>query len=271
MGHPSLKVPKRSAGLSPAPSANVDGQLRDMIQSSRLFKSDITSPYYSPQADPWARLLPVRYVRNSMNVTPSKTTSTWLVVVVFIASWIKPIWPIEQALHSSLTIVAFYLLWRHVNRNKVNDLNFFLIVVFLSAHSIAARWLYSNIPYDKWLQTTLGFSLNQHLGWTRNNFDRLVHFLYGFCFTPVIISYVTDKFGKAKRTGFVIAISAIMITSLWYEWFEWLVAITLSANDAEAYNGQQGDMWDAHKDMLMATIGSLVWIKSYRNVPPSHT
>ena len=48
-----------------------------------------------------------------------------------------------------------------------------------------------------------------------------------------------------------------MLTSLWYEWFEWLAAITLAAEMAEAYNGQQRDMWDAHKDILLATIGSL--------------
>ena len=27
---------------------------------------------------------------------------------------------------------------------------------------------------------------------------------------------------------------------------------------AESYNGQQGDMWDAHKDMALAMIGSMI-------------
>ena len=55
-----------------------------------------------------------------------------------------------------------------------------------------------------------------------------------------------------------------MISSLWYEWFELAVAMTMSGKDTEAYNGQQGDMWDAHKDILMATLGSLAWMWSYR-------
>jgi len=50
-----------------------------------------------------------------------------------------------------------------------------------------------------------------------------------------------------------------VITSVIYEWLEWLVAISLSPQDAEAYNGQQGDMWDAHKDMLLATLGAMFW------------
>ncbi len=47
-----------------------------------------------------------------------------------------------------------------------------------------------------------------------------------------------------------------MATSLIYEWLEWLIAIGLSPEEAENYNGQQGDMWDAHKDMLLATVGA---------------
>ncbi|MBP1502255.1 DUF2238 domain-containing protein, partial [Acinetobacter nosocomialis] len=27
----------------------------------------------------------------------------------------------------------------------------------------------------------------------------------------------------------------------------------------ENYNGQQGDMWDAHKDMLLATTGAIFY------------
>ena len=32
----------------------------------------------------------------------------------------------------------------------------------------------------------------------------------------------------------------------------------LSPEDAENYNGQQGDIWDAHQDMLLATVGTII-------------
>ncbi|HEY2840420.1 MAG TPA: DUF2238 domain-containing protein, partial [Pirellulales bacterium] len=35
-------------------------------------------------------------------------------------------------------------------------------------------------------------------------------------------------------------------------------AVTLSPEEAEAYNGQQGDLWDAQKDMALALAGSIV-------------
>jgi len=49
-----------------------------------------------------------------------------------------------------------------------------------------------------------------------------------------------------------------MSTSLIYEWIEWLIAINLSPEAAENYNGQQGDIWDAHKDILLATLGAIM-------------
>ena len=49
-----------------------------------------------------------------------------------------------------------------------------------------------------------------------------------------------------------------MASSLVYEWIEWLIAIGLSPEEAENYNGQQGDMWDAHKDMFLATLAAML-------------
>jgi putative membrane protein len=191
----------------------------------------------------------------------NKTFSIAMMLVVLVATWVKPLWPAEQAMHSSLTIVALGLLWWQVTKHGMQDGDFFAIMLFLCVHSIAARWLYSNVPYDRWWQATFGWSLDHSLGSKRNSFDRLVHFLYGFCFAMPTISHLKKfaEFPRQWRGG--VAVVAVMVTSLCYEWFEWLVAITLSAQDAESYNGQQGDIWDAHKDMLMATIGSaLAWL-----------
>ena len=46
--------------------------------------------------------------------------------------------------------------------------------------------------------------------------------------------------------------------SMVYELFEWGIAVSLSEGMAESYNGQQGDLWDAHKDMGLAMLGSLL-------------
>ena len=195
---------------------------------------------------------------------PSSRASVVGMLLVIAATWFKPLYPAEQALHGSLTVVALALMWRYSVRLQVSDRDLFFMALFLSVHSIAARWLYSYIPYDAWGNSLFGFSINAHMGWTRSYFDRLVHFLFGVCFTPGIASYALRRYGVTPKHAFYLAIGAIMVTSLWYEWFELAIAMILSGKDAEAYNGQQGDMWDAHKDMLMATLGSLTWLGVYR-------
>jgi putative membrane protein len=191
----------------------------------------------------------------------NKIVSITMMLVVLVATWIKPPWPAEQAMHSSLTVLGLGLLWWHVAKHGMQDGDFFAVVLFFCVHSVAARWLYSNVPYDRWWQALFGWSLDHSLGSQRNHFDRVVHFLYGVCFALPIMSYAKKIAQFPRQWPGAVAVVAVMVTSLCYEWFEWLVAITLSAHDAESYNGQQGDIWDAHKDMLMATLGSaLAWL-----------
>ena len=45
--------------------------------------------------------------------------------------------------------------------------------------------------------------------------------------------------------------------------------MTFWGEDAKSYNGRKGDMWDAHKDMLMATLGSLTWARVYLRSKPT--
>lgn len=179
-------------------------------------------------------------------------------LAVFAASWVSPLWPVEQALHSSLTVVGLAWLWRHDRRWPMLTRHFVLICLFICVHSIAARWLYSNVPYDRWLQSLFGWSPNQAFGWQRNHMDRLIHVLYGVCLTPAVRHYLGQRWPLNPRQAFAIALMLIMCSSLVYEWLEWGIALALSPEAAESYNGQQGDVWDAHADMLLATLGALV-------------
>jgi uncharacterized membrane protein YjdF len=64
-------------------------------------------------------------------------------------------------------------------------LHFALVCGFVIAHSIGARWLYSYVPYDAWLQAATGWSPAQAFGWERNHFDRFIHLdLRPLCFAP---------------------------------------------------------------------------------------
>jgi putative membrane protein len=187
----------------------------------------------------------------------AKRIALALTLTVFAASWIAPLWPAEQALHSSLTVVGLIWLWRHDRRWPMLAWQFALICAFICVHSIAARWLYSNVPYDQWIHTVTGWSPQHAFGWQRNHMDRLIHLLYGVCFAPAVLHYLRQRWPLSLRQAFMLAVMAIMCSSLLYEWLEWAIALSLSPEAAESYNGQQGDMWDAHADMLLATLGAL--------------
>lgn len=189
-----------------------------------------------------------------------------LTLGVFAASWIAPRWPLEQALHSSLTVLGLAWLWAHDRRWPLRPAHFALVCGFIVAHCIGARWLYSNVPYDAWAQAWLGWSPDAAFGWQRNHYDRLIHLLYGACLAPALRDWLGQRWPALDLPqAFVLAVMLVMCSSLAYEWLEWGIALTLSPEAAESYNGQQGDPWDAHADMLLATLGALLaWPRSRR-------
>ncbi|WP_182212769.1 DUF2238 domain-containing protein [Stenotrophomonas acidaminiphila] len=201
-------------------------------------------------------------------MSPAKKAAFAGVFAVFLLTWIKPMWPLEQALHSSLTVVGLAALWWVDRRWPLGGGAFAAICGFVALHCIGARWLYSNVPYEAWLQALTGWSPGAAFGWQRNHFDRLIHLLYGACFTPALAQLARHAW-PALRGGqaFVLAVMMVMCSSLVYEWLEWGIALALSPEAAEAYNGQQGDVWDAHADMLLATIGSLLAWPLARRAP----
>ena len=59
----------------------------------------------------------------------------------------------------------------------------------------------------------------------------------------------------------VMAWLLVQAGSMIYEIFEW--QLTVWSEQGDAYNGQQGDIWDAQKDMMLAMIGSTLMAMFY--------
>ena len=90
-------------------------------------------------------------------------------------------------------------------------------------------------------------------------YDRFVHLAYGLLLYPFFYRLFQVWLPQlSKLTLFLLVIQFVMASSLIYEWIEWFIAMGLSPEDAENYNGQQGDIWDAHQDMLLATVGAII-------------
>ena len=182
--------------------------------------------------------------------------------IIALAVAIASIQPLElesYLLHQVGTVFMLVVLIISMKKIGINFSSFCLYLLFLFIHIVAAHYLYSYVPYNEWLKSLFHFDLNQVMGWSRNMYDRLVHFAYGLLLYPFFLRSFQVWFPTAKPlTLFLLVIQFVMASSMVYELLEWGLSIGLSPEDAENYNGQQGDMWDAHKDMFLATIGSIL-------------
>lgn len=183
-----------------------------------------------------------------------------LIFISIILSGIQPLEFEAYLLHQVGTVFMLVLLFIIFKKIGLDFLSFTLYLLFLLIHIIGAHYLYSYVPYNDWIQQVFHFNLDQYMGWSRNMYDRLVHLAYGVLLYPLIYRVFQVWLPTARPfTLFLLVIQFVMASSVFYELIEWAIAIGLSPEEAENYNGQQGDIWDAHKDMLLATIGAIIY------------
>jgi len=166
--------------------------------------------------------------------------------------------PEELLLQHVPTVIGIILFGIVVITAQPSSLSFTCIVIFLWLHIIGARWIYSYVPYDDVFQYFTGTTLSERFGWQRNHYDRLVHFASGLLGVPPASELLQRLGGMRPLGAAVTAIAVVLAIGAVYEIAEWQIAMTLSPAQAEAYNGQQGDVWDPQKDMALAGLGALI-------------
>ena len=103
-----------------------------------------------------------------------------------------------------------------------------------------------------------GTSLSDAFGWARNHYDRFVHFAFG-ALSVIPVVEIARRWGRLGPRGAALTVLGwVLAISCLYEIFEWLLTIVTAGETADRYNGQQGDIWDAQKDMALATLGAIL-------------
>ncbi len=191
---------------------------------------------------------------------PAQRRLLGALLILLLAAQIEQPYPeiaLLQHIPTMLLIVAGPLLLR---RWPLSTPALACIVAFFALHTLGGRYAYSNVPYDDWARALTGTSLSDAFGWTRNHYDRLVHFAFG-ALSVIPVAEVARRWGGLGRRGAAFAVLGwVLGLSALYEIFEWLLTIVAAGATADRYNGQQGDIWDAQKDMAFAALGAILVI-----------
>lgn len=175
----------------------------------------------------------------------------FIVCVFWIWSGIHPqdtrlTWVLETA--PVMIILPVVLLT--YRRFPLTSLTYTLIAIHAMILILGGHYSYSQVP--------LGFWMQDWFGWTRNNYDKIGHFMQGF--GPAIYAREIISRKSPVRSGkwlSFVSITVPLAFSALYEIIEWLASLSNPA-DTEAFLGTQGYIWDTQTDMFWCLIGSIV-------------
>ncbi|NRD75227.1 DUF2238 domain-containing protein [Shewanella sp. VB17] len=176
----------------------------------------------------------------------------WIVIYLFVLIWsgIEPKDQFTWFLEVAPALVAVPVLIATRKRFPLTPLVYVLILIHSLILMVGGHYTYAEVPLFDWLA--------QLLGSERNNYDKLGHFAQGFI--PVLIArevFIRNEVVKAGGWCSFICICFALALSAFYELIEWWVAL-LTGEDAEAFLGTQGYIWDTQSDMGMALLGAIV-------------
>jgi len=156
-----------------------------------------------------------------------------------------PTWALEVA----PAVIGFIVLAMTRASFPLTPLLYGLILLHCVVLMVGAHYTYAEVPLFDTIRPWLGFE--------RNNYDKLGHFLQGF--VPALIGreiLIRKSVLTSARWRDFFCVCFCLALSAFYEILEWAVAV-ISGTGAEAFLGTQGYAWDTQSDMAFALLGAL--------------
>ena len=153
-------------------------------------------------------------------------------------------------LENTLVFIFLAFLISTYKKFVFSDLSYLLICVYLCLHVYGSKYTYADNPFGFWLQDTLDLS--------RNHYDRIVHFSFGFLLAYPMRDMFLKWFKFKTWVSWALPIEITLSISAFYELIEWAVADIFFKEQGVAYLGTQGDIWDAQKDIFLAFAGAIL-------------
>jgi len=175
----------------------------------------------------------------------------WISTLIVILVWsaIEPKDQFTWFLEVLPVMIASLLMVYTYNSFRLTTLLYILILIHMTILMVGGHYTYAEVP--------LFDTIRDILGQDRNNYDKLGHFAQGFI--PAIAAreiLIRQKAVNGKKWLILFVLSITLAFSAFYELIEWWVAL-YSGEDAEAFLGTQGYIWDTQSDMGYALFGSI--------------
>jgi putative membrane protein len=175
-------------------------------------------------------------------------------LAVFLAVWVNSFigttdqsnWMLENLL---VFIFLGFLLFTY-RKYQFSDLSFLFVCIYLCLHVYGSKYTYAENP--------LGFWLQDQFNWSRNHYDRIVHFSFGFLLAYPMREMFLRWLKFPRWVSWMLPIEITLSIGAFYELIEWAVADLFFPAQGDAYLGTQGDIWDAQKDIFLAFLGAIL-------------
>jgi len=175
----------------------------------------------------------------------------WVSIFLIVLIW-SGVYPKDQFtwfLEVAPALIGGVILAISYDKFRLTPLLYILILVHCIVLMIGGHYTYADVPFFDGL-----------FGADRNNYDKVGHFFQGFVPALIVREILVRKevvSGRAWLNLFIVSIS--LAFSAFYELIEWWVALS-TGEDAEAFLGTQGYVWDTQSDMALALIGAVTSI-----------
>ena len=182
----------------------------------------------------------------------------WLLIFFAVLIWsaIAPKDYFTWFLEVAPALLGLLVLAVTYRKFSLSRLTYVLILLHCLVLMIGGHYTYAEVP--------LFDTFAEWFGWQRNHYDKLGHFIQGFvpaCIAREILLRL--QVVKNERWLVTFVLCFCLAFSAFYELVEWWSALAVG-EDAEAFLGTQGYVWDTQSDMLLALIGSIVFLVAFR-------
>ena len=187
--------------------------------------------------------------------TPFKTNYwLWMFLISFISIWLSTFIGTTDVknwfLENTLTFIFLFFLISTFKKFQFSDVSYMLTCVYLCLHVYGSKYTYAENPLGYWIKDQLHLS--------RNHYDRIVHFSFGFLLAYPMREMFLKWFKYPSWVAWLLPIEITLSISAFYELIEWAVADVFFPAQGDAYLGTQGDIWDAQKDIFLAFSGAII-------------